>query len=181
MFYHRKNLGWTSVFLARDDLPRAHWDAPEFRKMLKRDCERRHPCWTPSVVRNQSPVLLLNRTAFWALSYKFSMTRMMLALMLYFLIVAHKDSCHTLSWSLWRHGRYSDDSACISRRGSRYWIFVLRCSFRLWHQLALLQWSILWLETVYDDFQHDLTRMADKADGSVVLAQLQVAFLLWMW
>ena len=31
----------------------------------------------------------------------------------------------------------------------------------------------LWL----DDLQHDLTRMADKADGSVVLAQLQVAFL----
>ena len=32
-------------------------------------------------------------------------------------------------------------------------------------------WSVL------DDLQHDLTRMADKADGSVVLAQLQVAFL----
>ena len=35
----------------------------------------------------------------------------------------------------------------------------------------------LWLESVQDDLQHDLTRMADKADGSVVLAQLQVAFL----
>ena len=35
----------------------------------------------------------------------------------------------------------------------------------------------LWLESVYDDLQHDLTRLADKADGSVVLAQLQVAFL----
>ena len=35
--------------------------------------------------------------ALWALSYRFSMTRMMLALMLYFLIVAHKASCHTLS------------------------------------------------------------------------------------
>ena len=33
------------------------------------------------------------------------------------------------------------------------------------------------LETVKDDLQHDLTRMTDKADGSVVLAQLQVAFL----
>ena len=31
----------------------------------------------------------------------------------------------------------------------------------------------LWLMSV----QHDLTRMADEADGSVVLAQLQVAFL----
>ena len=35
----------------------------------------------------------------------------------------------------------------------------------------------LWLESVWDDLQHDLTRMADKADGSVVLAQLHVAFL----
>ena len=35
----------------------------------------------------------------------------------------------------------------------------------------------LWLESVQDDFQDDLTRMADKADGSVVLAQLQVTFL----
>ena len=28
----------------------------------------------------------------------------------------------------------------------------------------------LWLESVEDDLQHDLTGMADKADGSVVLA-----------
>ena len=35
----------------------------------------------------------------------------------------------------------------------------------------------LWLESVKDDLQHDLTRMADKADGSVVLARLQIAFL----
>ena len=29
----------------------------------------------------------------------------------------------------------------------------------------------------WSPFQHDVTRMADKADGSVVLTQLQVAFL----
>ena len=67
------------------------------RKMLKRVGESRHPCRTPTVVLNHSPVLPLNRTALWALSYRFSMARMMLALMLYFLIVAHKASCHTLS------------------------------------------------------------------------------------
>ena len=67
------------------------------RKMLKRVGESRHPCQTPTVVLNHSPVLPLNRTALWALSYRFSMARMMLALMLYFLIVAHKISCHTLS------------------------------------------------------------------------------------
>ena len=69
------------------------------RKMLKRvgESESRHPCRTPAVVLNHSPVLPLNRTALWVLSYRFSMARMMLALMLYFLIVAHKASCHTLS------------------------------------------------------------------------------------
>ena len=52
---------------------------------------------TPTVGLNHSPVLPSNRTALWALSYRFLMARMMLALMLYFLIVAHKASCHTLS------------------------------------------------------------------------------------
>ena len=31
------------------------------RNMLKRVGERRHPCRTPTVVRNQSPMLLLKR------------------------------------------------------------------------------------------------------------------------
>ena len=106
------------------------------RKMLKRVGESRHPCRTPTVVLNHSAVLPLNRTALWALSYRFSMARMMLALMLYFLIVA-------LSWSLWRHGRDSADATGISRRGSWDRIFVLWCSFRLWNLPALLQWSLL--------------------------------------
>ena len=67
------------------------------RKIIKRVGESRHPCRTPTVVLNHSPVLPLNRKSFWALSYRFSMARMMLALMLYFLIAAHKASCHTLS------------------------------------------------------------------------------------
>ena len=33
------------------------------RNMLKRVGESRHPCRTPTVVRNQSPMLLLKRTA----------------------------------------------------------------------------------------------------------------------
>ena len=35
----------------------------------------------------------------------------------------------------------------------------------------------LWLESVEDDLQHDRTRTVDNADLTVVLAQLQVAFL----
>ena len=116
------------------------------RKMLKRVGASRLPCRTRIVVLNHSPVLPLNKTALWALSYRFSMARMMLALMLYFLIVVHKASCHTCqrpSWSLWRDGRDSADAAAISFRGSWDWIFVLWCSFRLWNLLAFLQWSLL--------------------------------------
>ena len=58
-------------------------------KMLKRVGESSHPCRATTVVLNHYPVLPLNRTAHWALSYRFSMARMMLALMLYFLIFAH--------------------------------------------------------------------------------------------
>ena len=66
------------------------------RKMVNRVGESRHPCRTPTVVLNQSPVLPLNRTALWALSYRSLVARLILALM-YFLIVAHKASSHTLS------------------------------------------------------------------------------------
>ena len=47
-------------------------------KMLKRAGESRHPCQTPTVVLNHSSVLPLNRTALWALSYRFSVACMML-------------------------------------------------------------------------------------------------------
>ena len=69
------------------------------RKMLEVG-ESRHPSRTPTVILKHSPVLPLKRTALWALSYRFSMARMMLALMLYFLIVAHKASCHILPKAL---------------------------------------------------------------------------------
>ena len=46
-------------------------------KILKSVGESRHLYRIPTVVLNQSPVLPMNRTALWALSYIFSMTRMM--------------------------------------------------------------------------------------------------------
>ena len=77
-----------------------HWSSDVFymiisRKMLKSVGESRHPYRTRTVVLNQSPVLPLNTTALWALSYRFSKTRMMLTSMWYFLTVVHKASCHT--------------------------------------------------------------------------------------
>ena len=41
------------------------------RNMLKRVGESRHPCRTPTAVRNQSPMLPLKRTALVALLYRF--------------------------------------------------------------------------------------------------------------
>ena len=45
-------------------------------------------------------MLLLKRTALVALSYRFLMTRIRLALMLYFFMVAHRAACQTLSKAL---------------------------------------------------------------------------------
>ena len=122
---------------------------------------------------------LLSRSSFHRHKWRWASARMMLSLMLYFLIVAHKASCLALSkpsWSLWRHVRDSADAAGIARQGSWDWIFVLWCSFRLWNLLAVCNdLFCLWLECVKDDLPTDLTRMADKADGSVVLAQLQTS------
>ena len=67
------------------------------RNMLKRVGESRHPCQTPTVVRNQSPMLLLKRTALVALLKRFLMTWIRFVLMLYFFMVAHKAACQTLS------------------------------------------------------------------------------------
>ena len=52
--------------------------------------ESRHPCRTPTVARNQFPMLLLKRTALVALPWTFILTRIRLAQKLYFFMVAHK-------------------------------------------------------------------------------------------
>ena len=48
------------------------------RNTSKRVGESRHPCRTSTVVRNQSPMLLLKRVALVALSQRFLMTRIRL-------------------------------------------------------------------------------------------------------
>ena len=67
------------------------------RNMLKRVGESRHPCQTPTVVRNPSPMLLLKRTALVALFERILMIWIRLVLMLYFFMVTHKAACQTLS------------------------------------------------------------------------------------
>ena len=64
--------------------------------MLKKVGEKRHPCWTPTIVQNQSPMPLLKRTAPVALSQRFLMTLIRLVLMLYFSMVTYKAACQTL-------------------------------------------------------------------------------------
>ena len=66
------------------------------RNMLKRVGESRHLCRTATVVRNQSAMLLLKRTALVALLQRLLMTWIRFVLMLYFFMVAHKAACQTL-------------------------------------------------------------------------------------
>ena len=59
-------------------------------------------------------------------------------------------------------------------------IEYLFCGFPSRSETSLLFCSdlfCLWLESVQVYLQHDLTRMADKANGSVVMAQLRIALL----
>ena len=60
------------------------------RNMLNRVGESRHPCRTPTVFRNQSPLLLFTRTALVALLQRFLMNWIRFVLMLYVFMVAHK-------------------------------------------------------------------------------------------
>ena len=59
-------------------------------------------------VWNQSPVVLLKRTALVALSWRFLITLIRFALMLYFLMVAHKAACQTLSKAFLNTEVYED-------------------------------------------------------------------------
>ena len=56
-------------------------DMVRFRKMLKRVGDRRHPCLTPTVILNHSPMLPFIWTALIALSQSCSMMRTRFALM----------------------------------------------------------------------------------------------------
>ena len=58
-----------------------------------------------------------------------------------------------------------EDLFCGSSSGSEPSLFFSNYFFSLGFQ------------PIQDDFQHDISRMTDEADGSEVLAQLQVAFL----
>ena len=73
---------------------------------------------------------------------KYTITRMMLPVLLFFLIVVYRASCHTLSQAFLRYGRDSTDAAGVSRRGSGGFVFALWCSSPLWNQPALLQWLL---------------------------------------
>ena len=64
--------------------------------VLKGVGESRHSCRTPTVIRNQSPELLLKRTALVALLRRFLMTRIRLVLM-YVFMVAYKGACQILA------------------------------------------------------------------------------------
>ena len=114
------------------------------RNMLKMLGESRHPCWTPTVVLNQSPMLLLTRTALVALLQRFLMTWIRFVLMLYFFLLPtklHAKLCRRPSWSLWRHGRGLAGAWNISHIECVGWRSALWYSFLLWSLPVLRRWS----------------------------------------
>ena len=78
--------------------------------MLKRVGQSRHPCRIPTVVRNQSPILLLKRTALVALSWRFLMTGIRLALMLYLSLIhiSEPTRLHRISYAVFFNGSIGD-------------------------------------------------------------------------
>ena len=67
------------------------------KNMINRVGDRRQPWRTPMVVRNHFPRVPFIWNALVALSYRCYVARTRLTPMLYFLMVAHKAACHTLS------------------------------------------------------------------------------------
>ena len=148
-----------------------------FRKNLKRVGEKKHPCLTPIVVLNHSPVLPFICTALIAFSYRCSVARTRFALILYFRMVAHKAACHTLSNAFFEIYEdmlqillilkvlFTQDSEvenlfCGTPPGSELSLFFSNNLFSLG------------FEPVQDDSLHHFTWMTDEAYGSVILAEL---------
>ena len=92
-----------------------------------------------------------------------------IALVLRFHVVAHKGACHILPNAflevLFTQDSEVEDLFCGASSGVEPSLFLSNNLFSVG------------LEPVQDDFQHDLTWMTDEANGSVNLADLQVALL----
>ena len=142
------------------------------RKMLKRMDHRIriHPCLTPTVVLNHSPLLPSIWTALVALSQICSVVRTRFALILHFRMVANKAACQTLS------NKDMVQILLVHVGGTLLQDSKVEDLFSgdpsdsepsLFFGLAFL--------TVQDDFQHDFAQMTDEADCSVDLAELKVA------
>ena len=101
------------------------------RKMLKRVGDRRHPCLTPTVVLNHSPMLPFIWTALVALSYSCSVVRTRFALILYFRMVANKAACHTLSEAFLKSMKFFTYFRQFDHGRTTVWLSVTRPSFSL--------------------------------------------------
>ena len=109
------------------------------------------------------------------------MTRIRLVLMLYFFMVAHKAACQNLTkaffLSVRRHGRGISGAGDTSHRG----FIDLLCGAPSCSEVCLFfrdDLLRLWLLSLQYDLQHDFAWVTDETDRSVVLALLQVVFLV---
>ena len=142
------------------------------RNMLKWVGENRQPRRTPAVVRDQSPMLPLKRTALAALPKKCLTTRIRLPLILYFFMVAHEAAFQILSKAFLKSVKTWWKSCWC-----RWWFSqrILRlkiCSVVLLPALKHVCFSAM----ISARSSAWVCLMADEADRSVVLALLQVAF-----
>ena len=150
--------------------------------ILKDILKDRHPCRTPTVVRNQSSTLLLKRTALVALLQRFLMTWIRFVLMLYFFMVAHKAACQILSKAFLKSMKIWQRSCWCWRYFSQRIRRLKICSVVLLPALKPACSSAMILSVCDYSlfsmiFSMTLLGWLMKADRSVVLALLQVTFL----
>ena len=121
------------------------------RNLLKRVGESRHPCWTATVVWNQSHILPL-RTALVVLSWRCLTIRIWLALMLFFFIVAHKAACETLLKAFLKSMKTGYRSCWCWRCFSKRILKLKICSVVLHTGLQpLVHWSDLPVRCIHED------------------------------
>ena len=106
------------------------------------------------------------------------MVRTRFALILYFRMVSHKAACHILSKAFLKSMKTWYRFCCCWRYFLHRILRLKICGASSGSEPSLFfsnYFFSLGLKPIQDDFQHDFARMTDKADSSVVLAELQVA------
>ena len=150
VFAHWKSLGlFYTIFMSRNSCA-SHISLQE---TVKNDGESKYLSRIPTVRLYKSSVLSLNRTTF----YRFSMTRMNVAVVLYFLTASHNVSSPTLSKTIWIYG--------ISHSWFEKSLIILWCPFVCFPAIISSAWAC-WLFNL--SLTYLLTGIAYQSGCSVI-------------